>query len=583
MPRRQDPSNTSHVSAEEPVPAVGGGMAIAFLFTLLLRFQTATFGNDHFTHLSRARQILLGEWPIRDFFDPGQFLHYYMSAAAQLIFGYNLFGEALLTASCIALGAALTFGISSRVSGSRIIGACASLITVVAFPRLYNYPKVLLYVAAIWLAWSYAHLPGPRRLAALALFSIVAFLFRYDHGIYIGAMLTGTLLLLHWPEPRARWRTAVVYLSLCSLLVLPFAAYVHWATGLPEYMQSSLTSARIVRNVALRALGVTVTLETADRPLDNPSESPGDPIDLVEGYLTPGNALAWFTGLTLTLPIVGLVMGMMLLVRRQVPRPEGATMIACAGMCLVITRALLDNNPDARLADVVTPTAVLAAWVAGRWLRQSSNRAAGPVVRRVFKRAALTALFVLTLWSVTTQARFVNKLSDADVFDGPAAASAHFASTYRRLRLRPIDDWAPPGDDRGIQALARYVLRCTSPEDRLLIAGDFAPDVYFYAERAFAGGQVHFMNRWHDSPLDQRVTIARLRGQSVPIVLIGQIEAPFRRRFSEVAAYIDTRYVEVPFLFNGDKPWRVLIDREKTPSGTDARLGLPCYRSPDPE
>ncbi len=62
----------------------------AFAGTCVFRFLTVDFTNDHFTHLTRARQIVLGDLPIRDFFDPGQFLHYYASAAAQAIFGFNL-------------------------------------------------------------------------------------------------------------------------------------------------------------------------------------------------------------------------------------------------------------------------------------------------------------------------------------------------------------------------------------------------------------------------------------------------------------------------------------------------------------
>jgi hypothetical protein len=30
------------------------------------------FNNDHYVHVARAYQILLGEWPVRDFVDPGR-------------------------------------------------------------------------------------------------------------------------------------------------------------------------------------------------------------------------------------------------------------------------------------------------------------------------------------------------------------------------------------------------------------------------------------------------------------------------------------------------------------------------------
>ena len=128
-----------------------------FAGTFLFRWLTVDLANDHFQHLSRARQILLGDVPIRDFFDAGFFLQYYLSSAAQLVFGYNLFGEALLTVSLVAFGTMLVFHVSARLSGSRWVAAATTVLTIVAFPRLYSYPKVFLYVAAIALAWVYAH------------------------------------------------------------------------------------------------------------------------------------------------------------------------------------------------------------------------------------------------------------------------------------------------------------------------------------------------------------------------------------------------------------------------------------------
>ena len=53
-----------------------------FVATFLFRFLTLEFMNDQFVHLTRGRQILLGDVPVRDFFDPGLLLQYYASAAA---------------------------------------------------------------------------------------------------------------------------------------------------------------------------------------------------------------------------------------------------------------------------------------------------------------------------------------------------------------------------------------------------------------------------------------------------------------------------------------------------------------------
>ena len=74
---------------------------LVFAATWIFRWLTIDFTNDHFVHLSRARQILLGELPVRDFFDPGLPLHYYASAAALMAFGQNLLGEAILTVTLV--------------------------------------------------------------------------------------------------------------------------------------------------------------------------------------------------------------------------------------------------------------------------------------------------------------------------------------------------------------------------------------------------------------------------------------------------------------------------------------------------
>src|SRR4051812_38398523 len=52
----------------------------AFAFALLaFVFRYLTLGsleNDHFVLLARAQQVLGGDWPVRDFEDPGQPLFY---------------------------------------------------------------------------------------------------------------------------------------------------------------------------------------------------------------------------------------------------------------------------------------------------------------------------------------------------------------------------------------------------------------------------------------------------------------------------------------------------------------------------
>ena len=206
--------------------------------TFLFRWLIVGFPNDHFQHLSRARQILLGEVPIRDFFDSGFFLQNYLSSAAQLLFGYNLFGEALLTISFVALGTMLVFHLSARLSGSRWLAGAAALLTVLAYPRLYSYPKVFLYVAAIGLVWLYARRGDRLHVILMAALTALAFLLRHDHGVYIAIMMVCFLVLREWGAAQM-WRRLGLYSVVTGSLLLPFLVFVQTTTGLVSYAVGS--------------------------------------------------------------------------------------------------------------------------------------------------------------------------------------------------------------------------------------------------------------------------------------------------------------------------------------------------------
>jgi hypothetical protein len=55
-----------------------------FTAAFLYQFASARFSNDHFDHLSKAVQVLHGEYPVRDFLDPGRPLTIALSAVTTL-------------------------------------------------------------------------------------------------------------------------------------------------------------------------------------------------------------------------------------------------------------------------------------------------------------------------------------------------------------------------------------------------------------------------------------------------------------------------------------------------------------------
>ena len=80
-----------------------------FLLAALWQFLTYNgFPNDHYFHVARARQMLLGEWPVRDFVDPGAPLQYVISALSRWLFGDIAAAELVVVAFGVAVGAAAT-------------------------------------------------------------------------------------------------------------------------------------------------------------------------------------------------------------------------------------------------------------------------------------------------------------------------------------------------------------------------------------------------------------------------------------------------------------------------------------------
>jgi hypothetical protein len=231
----------SMISGTDGGPSIGrtaliAGAITAVAVTFLFRYLTVEYTNDHFVHLSRGAQILYGDVPTRDFFDPGLIGQYYASAAALLWSGHNLFGETLLTVGFIAAGAGLTFVAAARLSGSIWLATAATAAAVLSLPRLYSYPKVFFYVAAIVVAWYYASRPSRARLTGLAVITVVAFFFRHDHGVYIGLANVVLLAMLHWPQPKQMVTTLLQYSAITLVLMLPFLVFVQSTFGLLRYV-----------------------------------------------------------------------------------------------------------------------------------------------------------------------------------------------------------------------------------------------------------------------------------------------------------------------------------------------------------
>jgi hypothetical protein len=520
-----------------------------FATTWMFRWLTVDFTNDHFVHLSRARQILLGELPFRDFFDPGLPLHYFASAAALALSGQNLLGESILTVTLVALGAAMTFYLAARTSRSVLLALVATVIAVAMFPRLYNYPKVFLYPLALVCVWHYAARRTTAALMILAVVTALATLFRLDHGLYIAFSIAVAVALADLDRIRVAAAAFARFAAVVLVLLIPLLLFVQLTVGIREFLAD-------IHHQTSSAAGA--------RMLSMPFA--------FEQLMAPANALAWLYYVTILVPVAALVL-LLLRWRRGTLEPrERVTIGAAIVMCLVIDQALMRESPDSRLPDVAGPTVLLAAWMTGNLLRAAQRRT------QLVTGAVASVLWLITIWSATNFGNIGERISATGLPAGRTATAERFSLVSAWMRLRPIEYYAPDGSI-GVRALTRYVLDCTRPTDRIL-AGSFEPQIFFYAERAFAGGQVYLKGGWHESRAAQQLTIARLQRQRVPIVILNAATEPeVQTRFPLVYEYVRNNYRETARAnFGGGPDYAVFVNNSLKPRATHPAFGLPCYR-----
>ena len=223
---------------------VGLAVTAVFLFTLLLRWAAVgTLGGDDHWSLWTASTFLNGDRPFREFIDPGNPLHWGVSALAQVLVGYRAIGEVGLGLLLIASGLTLSFRMSWRAGGSFVIALGLAVMTAVliAPTKLYSYSKIFIYPLGIWLAWRYIDLPGRVRACCLALGVAVAFGFRHDHGAYTAVGASAAVLAAHWKNGVTDVAVSLVRVGLATILILsPYFVLIQANEGLVSYFSERI-------------------------------------------------------------------------------------------------------------------------------------------------------------------------------------------------------------------------------------------------------------------------------------------------------------------------------------------------------
>ena len=516
-----------------------------FVATVAFRYMLLGdgFPNDHYVYITGGWQMLFGEWPTRDWVDPGLPLMFLASAGSQALLGQTLFAEAVLVSVAFGLGAVLTVAAVTELTGSVGLAVLASVLEVAIVPRTYGYPKILVYAAAFLTFVRYIRQPDTRRLAWMVVVVAIAFLFRHDHGLFLGVGAALTVMLTpDGTTTTAKLRRVVLLALGAGVLVAPYLAYVQLDGGLWTYLQTGI---EFSRREAARQWHVWPRVFGDPRPLRS--------------------ALVYELH---TLPVLAVCVLALRRGHRDWSRWVAA-IVPMALVAVVINVNFIRDPLETRLPDAIVPGVVLGAWLCAR---AADARRRGPVL------AVCAAGLVLFTWSVAQAGNTLDAVCRLDL-----VANWNHVPTLLRLRtdtlLAPRAERQLPA--RTTQALVpflEYLDRCTTSEHRLLIGG-YMVDVPFFARRRFAGGQQYFGGSFAGSPDSERRVLFRLRSQVVPFALLpSDYDTAFERDWPVVSGYLASRYrlltrVEV----TDETTVRVLLDSAVTATGTDTQTGWPCF------
>jgi hypothetical protein len=516
-----------------------------FLATVFVRYLALNgFSNDHYQYLAGAQQMLTGEWPTRDFVDPGQPLMYALSAGAQLILGRTLLAEAALTTVAFGLAAACVVVAGRHASQMLTVGVIAALISVVAFPRPGSYPIALLYAAAPLVIWtsvgksSYLALVGPIVLVA------VAFLFRRDHGFYLALATIAAMLVT--PEDRRSQRLRIlVFVGAVLLVLTPYLLFVSEHQGLWRY--------------------IVAAFQLASRESDR--------TELHAGNISGSEAVLFYGVRAIAL----VALAVALLDYRQ-GRSDVRVAAPLVVSAILVNVNFLREPLAARLPEVIGPAVLVAAWLTGRAFR----------VQPRIGRAAAVAVAVV-VWSgaavhVSAVGRAGEQLARTDLRLGVGQWPRLAREKTMQLTARYAPQQLPDARLAPLIPFFDYLDRCTTTRHRLLVTGN-APEIYVYARRPFAAGQSRFVEGYNQSDAERERLVARAGQQVIAFVLVlSDQHDGWRTGLPELASFVDERFRPLTEIaVDAERSVRVLVHGGLPPSRVDRTTGWACFTSHEGE
>lgn len=528
--------------------AVVAGAIVAALRLL----GTQGFSNDHFYYLSRAEQFLLGARPVRDFVDPGFPLMWALSALAQALGGRTLLSEAMLVAVGFGAAATITFWLIARWTGRLTLAFWATFVELAVMPRSYSYPKILMYAAAAAAFLHYARKPGTRSILLLAVVIAIAFLFRHDHGAYIG--VGAFVLVAGMGGDRGlagAARRLGLLVGLSAILVAPYLLYVQSAGGLIPYFQGAMRYAE--RDATRTSMLALPTLQGL-------APFSADGLSVMAYYVF------W------AVPLVAMLVAWAAAGRRD--RASAWTITALSVMTLIMNPGILRDPLTARVPDAIVPFAVLTAWLCAEALRSRPL----PPIGSWLTRGTATVVIVITAIAAARIGNFADTLDRAEMLHRPPRPGLRWREVSAQLREPYAERQMPSDTAFALVPFFQYVRACTPDTARIFVSG-YVPEVNYYAQRGFAAGHAAVYRGYYSSDADQRDMIERMQRELVLYVVASPdgVET-FAESFPLVNAYVQEHFLQMAdFPVDGfTLPARVWVNKVVAPVPTYGTTGWPC-------
>jgi len=526
--------------------------------------------DTNFYFVWQATALLAGDHPYRDFYEMGSPLMTLMSAAMQWAVGYRLIGEFLIHWTFIVCGVVISFHLARRLSHSLWASLTTTFIAIaiIAATPTYHFPKLFFYPAAVWALWWYMEAPSVARAAVVGLVTDAAFLFRHDHGIYIGVGAVLTFVLARvinaasrdWPSSA---REVLAFSSAAALPLVPWAILVERNEGLMDYVR-----ARAAWGATQEPAGFAYLVLRDFNPAS---------IVAVGGLPSREAAQHWLLQLTLLLPLLVLLRAAIAFAAHR--RDERAMSLETCRTCIAAAMAMIVairlSREDSYFVVVLTLSTVLGArLLAGAG--QSTTR-----VWRIVHPIIAVSTLVVTCAAVGGYVAAWDLLKPSELRE--------LAPTFRQLLTTPPIDalqsadtarhlqsaqWLASDTDARLTLALRYMHDCTRDGDHIFVTGSTPYQVAYYTERPVAGGQLEWHQGWLSDPPHERQSLMLLRTQSVPFAF--STHDPVLddlRPYPDIRRYFQENYVSLE-----GSGGLLLVDRRRHPTGHFGVVGLPCFR-----